>query len=217
MKEVKRRLSNKIVFLIFLAILICFEVYAILIGNAYMWDTAVLIGLLVACLALEKILDLHPAHYALFGIFLILHNCGIFGWYDTYWLGIEFDTYVHFYFGLVSTLVISRTWDQWVPIKNNKLKYTSLIVIILGLSAFHELLEYVGGAFIGEGYGFLMAGAGDIEMWDTQTDMRNNLFGGLVGLLWIWIRYTVFSKTTVSLKEREKVSKKKGNNNRKRK
>ena len=54
--------------------------------------------------------------------------------------------------------------------------------MILGMSAFHELLEYAGGVMLGEGMGFLKAGAGDIEMWDTQTDMRNNVFGGLLAI-----------------------------------
>ena len=36
---------------------------------------------------------------------------------------------------------------------------------------------------LGEGGGVLFIGAGDVDEWDTQKDMRNNLFGAILGLL----------------------------------
>jgi uncharacterized membrane protein YjdF len=62
------------------------------------------------------------------------------------------------------------------------------------MSAFHELLEYAGGVILGEGFGFLMAGGGDIELWNTQTDMRNNIIGPLVGLGIYWVHWKVKGK-----------------------
>ena len=174
--------GNKYVLWLFLAILFTFELYSISIQSSYIWDGIFLIGFLLFVYYLKDRLRLHPFHFFLLGIFLVLHNIGVFGLYFNSYYGIEFDTYVHFYFGLVSTLMLFRTYDSIVPIKDNRIKYFALLVMILGMSAFHELLEYAGGVMLGEGWGFLKAGAGDIEMWDTQTDMRNNVFGGLLAI-----------------------------------
>jgi uncharacterized membrane protein YjdF len=125
---------------------------------------------------------MHPAHFFLFGIFLIFHAMGVFGFYDSHFLGVEFDTYVHTYFGFVGMLMLSRIYDHVVTDKRKSIKFFSLVTIILGISALHEILEYLGGSILGEGFGFLKAGTGDIEMWDTQTDMRNNLIGSLFAL-----------------------------------
>ena len=51
-----------------------------------------------------------------------------------------------------------------------------------GFSAFHEIFEYAGAMAVGEGEGVLFVGAGDIDEWDTQKDMVNNVLGALIGL-----------------------------------
>ena len=82
----------------------------------------------------------------------------------------------------------------YVPNKNFKMKILVVITIVLGISAFHEILEYLGGRYLGEGMGFLRSGSSDIEMWDTQLDMRNNLIGSLIALFAYWIKNKLFSK-----------------------
>tara|TARA_Y100000310_G_scaffold324154_1_gene385654 strand:+ start:158 stop:751 length:594 start_codon:yes stop_codon:yes gene_type:complete len=178
----KKDNSNKLILWFFLIILLAFELYSISIQNSYQWDGLFLIGFLFFVYYIKDRLNLHPFHFFLLGIFLVLHNLGVFGFYFNHYYGIEFDTYVHFYFGVVSTLILFRAYDSLVPTKDNRIKYSALLVIILGMSAFHELLEYAGGVILGEGWGFLQAGAGDIETWDTQTDMRNNVVGGLLAI-----------------------------------
>jgi len=188
----KRLFVSFLVF--FLIILLGFWIYEIIIGSSYVWDTVVLLVLLVAVYNYKERLDLHAFHFFLFGIFLVFHNFGVFGLYDSYYFGIEFDTYVHFYFGLVSMLILNRTYDKWIKLDDKRLKYFALVTLILGMSALHEILEYAGGVLLGEGMGFLKAGTSDIEMWDTQTDMRNNLFGGMVVLFYYWIRWNLIKK-----------------------
>lgn len=60
--------------------------------------------------------------------------------------------------------------------------YVGLILVVLGFSAIHEIVEYVGAITLGEGEGLLRIGAGDWDEWDTQKDMVNNLLGAFVGL-----------------------------------
>src|SRR3989344_849063 len=63
-----------------------------------------------------------------------------------------------------------------------------VITLTLGLSAFHEIVEYTGAVTLGKGEGLLFIGAGDIDEWDTQKDMLNNVIGAMIGsiLYWSW-------------------------------
>jgi len=184
---------NAVVFWFFLVVLVGFEIYSLKIGSTYVLDGLALLLFLVVVYSFEKKLNLHPVHFFLFGIFLVAHNFGVFGCYFNECFGVkfltfEFDTYVHFYFGVVSALILAQAYDNLVGFKSKRLKYFALITLVLGMTAFHELLEYAGGVLLGDGAGFLKAGAGDIEMWDTQTDMRNNFLGALVVLVYYWVK-----------------------------
>jgi len=182
------KIKERIIFWFFLIILVAFEIYSIKINNTYKWDGLFLLGLLLLTFYFRKKLNLCESHFIALGIFLVLHNMGVFGAYYNYYFGIEFDTYVHSYAGIVMTLISYRMYDSIICYKNKKLKYFIIIMFILGISAFHEILEYAGGVILGEGLGFLKSGSGDIEMWDTQTDMRNNLFGSIFVLFIYWIK-----------------------------
>ncbi|HRZ40409.1 MAG TPA: hypothetical protein P5246_05320, partial [Candidatus Omnitrophota bacterium] len=43
--------------------------------------------------------------------------------------------------------------------------------------------EFAGAILLGEGEGVLFIGAGDLDEWDTQKDMLNNLIGAVLGLV----------------------------------
>src|SRR4051794_24685931 len=51
-------------------------------------------------------LNLHPLHFLFFALGLLLHDMGAFGAYRRDFFHIEFDTYVHFYFGLAGGFVV---------------------------------------------------------------------------------------------------------------
>ena len=126
-------------------------------------------------------INLHPSHFFLFSLFLVLHNLGTFGTYSNSYLGFEYDFWVYSYFGLISALMLFRTYSLVGPYKG-WFMYVAIIAVILGFSAFHELFEYAGALTVGKGEGMLFVGAGDLDEWDTQKDMRNNLIGAIVGL-----------------------------------
>jgi len=180
--------KERIIFWFFVIVLLVFEIYSITINNDYKWDGLVLLIIWFIVFHFRKKLNLCAFHFILFGLFLVLHNLGVFGAYYNNYFGIEFDTYVHFYAGVVMTFISYRMYDTLIKVKNNNLKYFVIIMFILGVSAFHEILESAGGVIFGEGWGFLLAGSGDIEMWDVQTDMRNNLFGAIFVLIIYWIK-----------------------------
>lgn len=172
---------NKIILWTVSLVLIALEIYSITTNSHYKWDFFFLIGLLFAVYFIRDKIKLHPFHFFLLGVFLILHNLGTFGTYSNNYFGLEYDLYVHGYFGFVAALILYRAYNLVGPYKK-RLMYVAIIAVILGFSAFHELFEYGGALTVGKGEGVLFVGAGDLDEWDTQKDMFNNLVGGLSGL-----------------------------------
>src|SRR3989338_7998520 len=165
-KKVKKNINtgdsfNKYILWITTIILIALEIYSLTTNSHYKYDFIFLILMLYALFFIRNKIKLHPFHYFLAAIFLILHNLG--------------------FFGFVASLILYRTYSLVGPYKG-WFMYIAIIAVVLGFSAFHELFEYAGALTVGEGEGVLFVGAGDIDEWDTQKDMFNNLIGGLLGL-----------------------------------
>lgn len=109
-----------------------------------------------------------------------MHNLGAFGTYGQEYYGLEFDTYVHFYFGVAGGFIVARAlrscfglvgWQWWV----------GTAIVILGLGAIHELIEYASTLIMGPEKGMLKLNSPDAKT-DTQKDLLNNLLGTLVAL-----------------------------------
>ena len=172
---------NKIILVVFSLILIGLEIYSFTTDSHYKWDFFFLIGLLCGVYFIKERIKLHWFHYLLFGLFLIMHNLGTFGTYKNIYFGFEYDLYVHGFFGFVASLILFRAYKEVGPYKG-AFMYVAIVAVILGFSAFHELFEYGGALTVGKGEGVLFVGAGDLDEWDTQKDMFNNLVGALIGL-----------------------------------
>ncbi len=181
-----KEVANKVILWTTTVVLLLFEVYSLTTNSHYKWDFIFLMLLLWGTFFLRERISLHPFHFGLFSLFLIIHNLGTFGTYELFLFGIEYDFYVHLFFGVVSSFILFRSYKKlghytgWVMI-------IAIIAAVLGFSAFHELFEYAGAKVMGEGEGVLFIGAGDVDEWDTQKDMRNNLFGALLGLGLYWL------------------------------
>ena len=174
-------MSNKIILWGTTVILCLIEIYALTQDSHYKWDFIFLIALLWGLYYLKDQIKLDQFQYGLFTLFLVIHDLGVFGLYDTNIFGMEYDFWVHSFFGLVSALILYRAYSSVGPY-HGWFMYVAIIAVVLGFSAFHELFEYAGAVTLGEGEGVLFVGAGDTDPWDTQKDMRNNLLGAIVGL-----------------------------------
>lgn len=174
--------SNKIILIIFLLVLAGMEVVAFSLESHYKYDIPMCAALLMFVYMVRDTLHLNWLHFLLFALFLIIHCLGMFDYYKLYPLGIEYDYWVHSIFGFISALVILR----WLRMSDLHLKravrIASTLVIVLGISAAHELYEFAGAILLGSGEGVLFIGAGDLDQWDTQKDMLNNVIGGLIGI-----------------------------------
>jgi uncharacterized membrane protein YjdF len=173
---------NKVWLSVTAVILIGLEFYSLRTDSHYKWDFIFLMLLLFGVYLARDKLNLSSFHYFLFCVFLVFHNLGTFGLYSSYFYGLEYDLYIHGFFGIVSSLILYRAYGSIGNYKSKTIIIFAVIVVVLGLSAFHELFEYAGAMTVGEGEGVLFMGAGDIDEWDTQKDMRNNLVGAILGL-----------------------------------
>ncbi len=164
------------------AIFIGLELYSITTDSHYKWDFIFIMLLMIAVFLYQKQLNLIAVHYAMFSLMLILHNLGTFRTYTMFPLGMEYDYWVHIYAGLILAFIFVRAMESHVTWPKAAI-YVQVLIIILAIAAFHELFEYGGALVVGKGEGVLFVGAGDIDEWDTQKDMFNNLLGGCIGIL----------------------------------
>jgi uncharacterized membrane protein YjdF len=177
-----RRRWIMLTMLAFSLLYVVLEIYAISTSSRYQWDFIFIMLMWLSVFALGDWIDLRALPYAMLGVFLFLHFAGMFGWYQTYPLGLEYDYWVHGFFGFVAILLVLQAYHHFAVYSPLLISLASL-VLILGFSAFHEIFEYVGAMLLGEGEGVLFIGAGDLDEWDTQKDMVNNVIGGLLGMV----------------------------------
>jgi uncharacterized membrane protein YjdF len=147
--------------------------------STYKYAIFFLAPLLWAVMSARRCLALHPGHFALLALAFLVHNLGAYGFYKRAFAGIEFDSYVHFYFGVAGGFVIARAlghnfgltgWKVWV----------GTAIVILGIGGIHELIEYASTLALGPEKGMLKVGDGDT--FDTQKDLLNNLLGAITAL-----------------------------------
>jgi len=149
-------------------------------GSTYRFAFLFLVPVLWAVYALRERLVLHPAHFALFASFLLLHDLGVFGAYRQKFFGLQFDVYVHFYFGIVGGFVLLRAfqlrcgWSGWWLVAATGL-------FLLGMGAIHELIECASTIWLGKEKGMLKLDPND--PYDTQKDLMNNLLGAMLACM----------------------------------
>ncbi len=174
--------GNKAILIVFLLVLAGMEIVALTMESHYKYDIPMCAALLVFVFMVRDAIHLSWMHFLLFACFLIIHCLGMFDLYESYPLGIEYDYWVHSLFGFISALVILR-WLRTSELHLKRIvRIASTLVIVLGISAAHELYEFAGAILLGSGEGVLFIGAGDLDQWDTQKDMLNNVIGGLIGI-----------------------------------
>lgn len=149
-------------------------------GSTYRFSFVFLVPIVWAVYALRHRMHLHWLHFALLASALLLHNLGAFGFYRREFLGLRFDTYVHFYFGVCGALIVSRGLALGYGIGGWRL-WLATALGILGVGAIHEIIEWASTAALGPEQGMLKAPGED--PYDTQKDLLNNLLGTLLGLM----------------------------------
>lgn len=149
-------------------------------GSTYRVSFAFLVPLIWVVYALRDRIHLHWFHFALLASAVLLHNLGVFGFYRRQFFGLQFDTYVHFYFGFCAAFVVCRALEVGYRITGWRL-WLATILGILGFGAIHELIEWASSLALGPEKGMLKV-LGD-DPYDTQKDLLNNLMGAILSLV----------------------------------
>jgi hypothetical protein len=94
-------------------------------GSTYRFSFLFLSPLLWLAYAARDRLCLRPFHLGVIASALLLHNLGVFGFYRREFWHLQFDTYVHFYFGVCGGLVVANAlalsygllaWRLWLAV-----------------------------------------------------------------------------------------------------
>jgi uncharacterized membrane protein YjdF len=133
---------------------------------------------------LRNRLHLHPLHYLLFTLAILLHMSGAFGFYQHSPFYGSFDCYVHFYFAFAVSFMLHRYFAQTMPVKP-WFVYALTLMFMMGFGALHEVMEYCSYLLLGEEKGMLKPTTG--YFLDTSRDLTNNFLGTLTALVIIFI------------------------------
>src|SRR5213594_2161176 len=101
-----------------------------------------LLPILWAPYLLRRRINLHPIHYVLFTIAMLFHQTGAFGLYQNSPFPFSFDIAVHFYFGIVGTLMVRRALAYYLPALSFGASCFLALMLIMGTGALHEIFEY---------------------------------------------------------------------------
>ena len=148
-------------------------------GSTYRFSFLFLTAMVWGVYALRRKLFLHPLHFALLCSALLFHNLGVFGFYRREFFTLQFDTYVHFYFGFCCAFLMTRGLRLGYSLNGWRL-WLAVTLGILGFGAIHELIEFASTVALGPERGMLRTLADD--PYDTQKDLLNNLLGTLLSL-----------------------------------
>jgi uncharacterized membrane protein YjdF len=145
----------------------------------YRYSFLFLVPILWSVYAFRRALALRPIHFALFGLALILHDFGAFGWYQRRLGGLKFDWCVHFFFGVIGGLIIGRILHLRLGLRP-PIAAMLMVPVLLGLGAVHEIVEAASTMVLGKEYGMLIIGPDN--PFDTQQDLLANLLGALIAM-----------------------------------
>ena len=114
-----------------------------------------LLPILWAPYLLRRRVNLHPIHYVLFTIAMLFHQSGAFGLYQNSPFPFSFDIAVHFYFGIVGTLMVRRALAYCLPTLSFGWSCFESPMLDMVTGALHEIFEYFSYLLLGEKGGML--------------------------------------------------------------
>ena len=161
-----------------------------------------LVGTLVA---VSRRFRLSAMSITLVFAFLCVHELGAhytysqvpYDHWSSVWLGLSFDRaagahrnhydrLVHLSYGLLLVYPVREVLWRLTPLRGFWLFFVTLN-IMLSTSAVYELVEWVGGAFLGNDTAKAFVGAQN-DPWDSQKDMTIAVAGAFVSLLLVSLR-----------------------------
>jgi len=171
---------------------VLFLFYALLFKPSILADFLVSIGffaILYYCYIKHKI---SAGAFLLVFVAIITSLLGTAGLYAHFALGIiGYDKLIHF----ISSFAVAYALLQISAEKQIFLRYSFVILVVMGLGTLMEINEFIGTAYFGINNGGIFAiGDGlpaiksDLQKYDTYFDMITNLLGSLAAVSYVALR-----------------------------
>jgi uncharacterized membrane protein YjdF len=163
-------------------------------------ENLLVLGLVGALVAVSRRFRLSTVSISLVFVFLCIHELGSHYTYSLVpydrWcsalsgvsinkvLGLHrnhFDRLVHLSYGLLMVYPVREVLRRLTPLRGFWLVFITLNVM-LSTSAVYELVEWIGGAYLGDDTSRAFVGAQN-DPWDSQKDMALAVSGAFVSLL----------------------------------
>jgi len=106
----------------------------------YRWSFVFLVPIVWIFFALRRRMALRPVLFGLFALALVLHDLGAFGWYQRKFVGVQYDWYVHTFFGFVGGLIVARILEVRIGLRGRVLAPLAVLVVT-GFGGLHEIME----------------------------------------------------------------------------
>ena len=179
-------LNKKNLTLLFVLLNLIILINSFIQGTKFVYDGILILIFLYLFYVYYNTLHFNFLTYVLVNLLILIHHLGSF-FYGRSFFGLEYDIYVHFFYGIIISIYFYYFLSNKININKHKLDKYELfyivIIFVMGLSAIHELVEFSGALILGPGEGFLYFGAGDTGSFDTEWDLVNGFLGSFFGSL----------------------------------
>ncbi|RLE45819.1 hypothetical protein DRJ22_03495 [Candidatus Woesearchaeota archaeon] len=185
----------KLLTVVSVLIFLCFILLAV-IDNAFGWipDIVSFIVIVVFLYFTRVFWRLKPLVLTVLVFGLVLHCAGVFGWYGSSPLPVQWDHVSHFFGSLPFALLFWGFFSQFMDEKFFTKKNLVLVVLVFfasyGVCAFVELVEFIGYLKLGFGqHGALFFGVGDSVPVDFK--LMDIVGGGWINEGWDLVYNTI--------------------------
>ncbi|MFC1501087.1 hypothetical protein ACFL58_01390 [Elusimicrobiota bacterium] len=149
-------IKRKILFTTYILLGIVIFFAFMLRKSIWVADSIVLGFLLFIIYLARKQLNLTDFLFLLLSSLVLMHCFAVFGLFKIKIFGNEYDTYIHFYAGVVLVLV---SFNYAMKFKISIVETVLLTLFIaLGIGLFNEIIEFLGYRLFGEGGRFVSIG-----------------------------------------------------------
>lgn len=195
--------ESTIILILFLHVFIFMIVVNYLKSSEWILDNSLSAVFIFAIFLLRKWIYISKTSFIMLGFALVIHDLGMFGFYEMENSIVGYDNIVHFISSFVTAYILFSFIAKKLHIKKNKVvKRTvvdehvlTLVFLVVSsavmLGTIIELVEFVGYSFLGVGDGLFFFGSGDSggfpyyagEYVDVMTDILVNIMGTFLGVI----------------------------------
>src|SRR3989344_8764796 len=134
-------INKKKLTLFFMFLNIIILINSIIQGTKFVYDGLIILVFLILLYIYYEKLFFTKLTFVLINLLILIHHLGSF-FYGRSFFGLEYDIYVHFFYGIIISIYFYYFLSNKININKHKLDKYELfyivIIFVMGLSAIHE-------------------------------------------------------------------------------